>query len=195
MALIFATANPHKIREVNALLDDSLEILGLEDIGCREDIPETQPTIQGNAIQKAQYVHDNYQVDCFAEDTGLEIDALNGEPGVYTARFAGPTKDPEANMALALKRLEGVEDRGAQFRTVVALILDGELHTFEGIARGTIREAKAGDGGFGYDPIFQPDGYDQTFAELPQSVKNQISHRGKAVKQLIDFLRRRQGSH
>ncbi len=186
--IIFATANPHKIKEIKAILDGHFTIQGLDSIGCTEDIPETQPTIEGNAIQKAQYVVDHYGVNCFAEDTGLEIDALNGEPGVYSARYAGPQRDAQNNMNLVLKRLEGAEDRSARFKTVIALIIDGQIHTFEGIVNGRIIEEKKGDGGFGYDPIFMPDGYDQTFAELDAAVKNKISHRARAVEKLRTFL-------
>ncbi len=186
--LVFATGNPNKIKEVNALLEGKLEVRGLADIGCPEDLPETSPTIPGNALQKARYVFENYGVDCFAEDTGLEIAALNGEPGVYSARYAGESKSSEANMQLVLKKLENEPNRKARFHTVVALIIGGKEHLFEGIAEGTIRHEKSGEGGFGYDPIFQPDGFGATFAELSATDKNAISHRGKAVKKLIDFL-------
>jgi XTP/dITP diphosphohydrolase len=186
--LIFATANPNKIKEIRAILDGQFNILGLDSIGCTEDIPETQATIEGNALQKAQYVVDNYGVDCFAEDTGLEIDALDGEPGVYSARYAGPEKNPEANIQLALSKLEGEKDRSAQFKTVIALIQDGHTITFEGIVRGRIIKEKRGTGGFGYDPVFVPDGYEQTFAEMDPSIKNQISHRARAVEKLRVYL-------
>jgi len=188
--LIFATGNPNKIKEVHQLLNGAFEIKGLRDIGCPEDLPETSPTIEGNALQKARYVHEHFGADCFSEDTGLEIDALNGEPGVLSARYAGEAKDPAANMDLVLRKLKGVENRKARFRTVVALILDGREHTFEGIAEGEIRTEKSGSGGFGYDPIFQPDGYGVTFAEMDSGSKNTISHRGKAVRSLIDFLKK-----
>ena len=190
--LVFATANPNKIREFNEMLSEelrkSLNIIGLKDINCHEDIPETQPTIQGNALQKARYVIDNYSYNCFSEDTGLEIDALNGEPGVITARYAGESKDPEANMAKALQNLEGKSNRGAQFRTVIALSIDGVEHTFEGIARGSIALEKQGDKGFGYDPIFIPEGFDRSFAQMSSEEKNKISHRGQAVRKLMAFL-------
>ncbi len=187
--LVFATGNPHKIKEVNELLGQEYHIKSLKDIGCLEELPETNPTIEANAVQKAQYVFEYYQVDCFAEDTGLEIDALGGEPGVFSARYAGEEKNDEANIRLALKKLEGNSERSARFRTVVALILDGKIYSFEGIAEGSIRLAKSGVGGFGYDPIFQPNGYEITFAEMPSAEKNKISHRGKAIRQLVAFLK------
>lgn len=186
--LVFATGNPNKISEVNDLLDGHFEVRGLQDIGCPLDLPETSPTIPGNALQKARYVYENYGVDCFSEDTGLEIEALGGEPGVLSARYAGDAKNPEANMNLVLQKLEGVEHRKARFYTVIALILNGEEHLFEGIAEGSIRHEKSGTGGFGYDPIFQPDGFGATFAELSKAEKNAISHRGKAIRKLINFL-------
>ena len=187
-SIVFATANPNKVREVLALLDDGVRIVSLKDIGCEEDIPETQPTIEGNALQKARYVKDNYKIDCFAEDTGLEINALGGEPGVYSARYAGEAKDSEANMAKVLAKLEGKTDRTAQFKTVVALTLNNEEFTFEGICKGQIATSKSGAGGFGYDPIFIPDGYNISFAEMAASEKNKISHRGKAIHKLKIFL-------
>ncbi len=187
--LVFATSNPHKASEVAELLGDAFSVRSLLDIGCTEEIPETSPTIAGNALQKARYVHEHYGLDCFAEDTGLEIDALNGAPGVLTARFAGPARDPEANMALVLRKLQGEADRSARFRTVVALIIDGTEYTFEGIANGRIARQKTGSGGFGYDPIFIPEGYQHSFAEMPQEEKNRISHRGHAIRKLIEFLR------
>lgn len=186
--LIFATANPNKIKEIRAILEGQFNILGLDSIGCTEDIPETQPSIEGNALQKAQYVVEHYGVDCFAEDTGLEIDALDGEPGVFSARYAGPQRDPEANIRLALSKLEGKENRGAQFKTVVALIQEGKTTTFEGIVRGQIIKEKKGTGGFGYDPVFVPEGYDQTFAEMDAETKNRISHRALAVEKLKAYL-------
>lgn len=188
MKIVFATSNPNKVREINQILGEGFEIVGLKDIGCTEEIPETQPTIQGNALQKARYVRDNYQVDCFAEDSGLEVDALDGAPGVITAFYAGPERDADANMAKTLKGLEGAADRGAQFRTVIALILNGEEHTFEGIARGHIAMEKQGTGGFGYDPIFIPEGEIRSFAEMSADEKNAISHRGKATQLLKSFL-------
>lgn len=187
-SIVFATSNVNKVREVSALLDGNIELVSLEDIGCTEEIPETQPTIEGNALQKARYVRDNYKIDCFAEDTGLEITVLNGEPGVYSARYAGEDKDSEANMAKVLTKLEGKSDRAAQFKTVVALTLNEKEYTFEGICKGHIATAKSGSKGFGYDPIFIPEGYDVSFAEMSAEEKNRISHRGKAIDKLKDFL-------
>lgn len=187
-SIVFATANPNKVREVLELLDDGINIVSLKDIGCHEDIPETQPTIEGNALQKARYVKDNYKIDCFAEDTGLEINALNGEPGVFSARYAGETKDSEANMAKVLTKLDGKTDRTAQFKTVVALTINHQEFTFEGICKGQIATSKSGTDGFGYDPIFIPEGYDISFAEMSASEKNKISHRGKAIEKLKVFL-------
>ncbi len=187
-AIVFATGNPNKIREVNDLLAGLLEVQGLADIGCPLDLPETSPTIPENALQKARYVYENFGVNCFSEDTGLEIEALGGEPGVLSARYAGEGREAEANMQLVMQKMAGVENRKARFYTVIALILDGQEHLFEGIAEGTIRHEKSGTDGFGYDPIFQPDGFGATFAELTKAEKNAISHRGKAVRKLIDFL-------
>lgn len=186
--IVFATGNPHKLEEIQLILSD-YTLIGLDEIGCDEEIPETSPTIQGNALQKARYVVENYAVqNCFAEDTGLEIDALNGEPGVYSARYAGATKDATANMEKVLTQLEHQTNRAAQFRTVVALILEGEEHTFEGIIRGTIQTQKTGTGGFGYDPVFVPEGETRSFAEMSIAEKNKISHRAKAILQLKEFL-------
>ena len=187
--IVFATANPHKVREVNELIGDQYEILSLKDIGCKEDIPETQDTIAGNAQQKARYLKAHYGHDCFAEDTGLEIDALNGAPGVYTARYAGPQRNAQDNMQLVLEQLADTNQRSARFRTVIALILDGKEYLFEGVAEGHITEQQCGTEGFGYDPIFVPEGYEQTFAELDSAEKNVISHRGKAVDKLAQFLK------
>ena len=189
--IVFATSNKYKVSEVNQLLDGHFEIKSLSDIGCHEEIPETSPTIPGNALQKARYVYERYHVNCFSEDTGLEIDALNGEPGVYSARYAGPERSAEANMALVLKKLDGQENRSARFRTVVALIIDGKEYLFEGIAEGTILNAKKGVQGFGYDPVFQPTGYEKSFAQMDATEKNKISHRGKAIRKLIEFLMQR----
>lgn len=190
--LVFATANPHKVREVTELLGDRFRIVSLPDIGCTEDVPETQDTFAGNALQKARYVKAHYGYDCFAEDTGLEVDALDGAPGVYTARYAGPKRDPQANMQLVLEQLADTDHRSARFRTVIALLLAGKEYLFEGVAEGRIAEQARGEGGFGYDPIFIPTDYDQTFAELDSQEKNAISHRGKAVDQLITFLQNRE---
>lgn len=186
--LIFATGNPNKIKEVHELLEGIMEVGGLQDIGCPLDLPETSPTIEGNALQKARFVFDNYGVDCFSEDTGLEVEALGGEPGVLSARYAGEGKNAEDNMRLVLEKMAGVENRKARFYTVIALILDGEEHLFEGIAEGEIRQERSGTGGFGYDPIFQPTGFALTFAELSKAEKNAISHRGQAVSKLVKYL-------
>jgi len=183
-----ATQNPNKVREIRQIFEGRYAFESLLDIGCEEDVPETSDTIEGNALQKARYVAAKYNCDCFSEDTGLEIAALGGEPGVYTARYAGPAKDPEANMALALEKLKDKDNRAAQFKTVIALILDGKEYLFTGIAAGEIMEAKQGDGGFGYDPIFRLKGETRTFAEMSAEEKNVVSHRGKAVAQLKDFL-------
>lgn len=188
-SIVFATGNPHKIREVNEQLQGQLEILGLADIDCHEDLPETSPTIAGNALQKARYVHQHYQVDCFSEDTGLEVDALDGAPGVYSARYAGPARDSEANMLLLLNNLKGEENRKARFHTVIALLLNGEEHLFEGVVEGHIIHKPKGQDGFGYDPIFMPDGYNRTFAQMTVEEKAGISHRGQAVRKLIAFLK------
>lgn len=188
MQLVFASNNKNKIKEIQQLLPDSIKILSLEAIGCLEEIPETADTIQGNAILKANYVTQKYGYDCFADDTGLEIDALNGEPGVYSARYAGEHKDSNDNMDKVLKALSDTNNRTAQFKTVIALNLKGEQHLFTGIAKGKITSEKSGNQGFGYDPIFQPEGYQETFAELDLTIKNQISHRGKATQMLISFL-------
>ena len=186
--LVFATNNENKIKEINALLTNSIKLLSLKDIGCFEDIPETANTIEGNAILKAQYVYEKYGYNCFADDTGLEINALHGEPGVYSARYAGKEKNADKNMDKVLQKLSNSSDRNAQFKTVVALVINGEISTFEGIIEGEITSEKHGKDGFGYDPIFKPNNYEITFAEMPLSEKNNISHRGRAVKKLIDFL-------
>lgn len=186
--LVFATNNENKIKEINALLTNSIKLLSLKDIGCHEDIPETSDTIKGNAILKARYVYEKYGYNCFADDTGLEINSLNGEPGVFSARYAGEEKDPGKNMDKVLQKLASQKDRTAQFKTVVALVIKGETTTFEGIIEGKITTEKHGKDGFGYDPIFKPNGYEITFAEMPLSEKNNISHRGRAVKKLINFL-------
>ena len=189
MQLVFATNNQNKLKEVQALLPTSIKLLSLKDIGCLEDIPETQPTIEGNAIQKAEYLKKHYGYDCFADDTGLEVEALNGEPGVFSARYAGEQRNAQDNMDKLLANLEGKNNRQAQFKTIIALTLDGKLRTFTGICKGTILAEKRGDKGFGYDPIFQPENYEQTFAEMDLELKNQIGHRGNAIKQLVDFLK------
>lgn len=188
MKLVFATNNKNKIKEIKLLLDNSLEILSLEDIGCLEDIPETADTIEGNAIQKAKYVYDKFGYNCFADDTGLEIEALNGEPGIYSARYAGEQKNAEDNMNKVLEKLQGKTNRKAQFKTVIALIINGKTTCFEGVAKGEMTTQKSGSKGFGYDPIFKPSGYELTFSEMDLDLKNQISHRAKAVAQLSNYL-------
>ena len=187
--IIFATSNQGKIKEVKALLGNKFNILGLEEIGCFEDVPETKKTIEGNALQKARYIKKHYGVDSFSEDTGLEVEALNGEPGVYSARYAGKERSDEANMKLVLKKLKNKKNRKARFKTVIALLINGEEHTFEGIVNGTIGFEKKGTEGFGYDPIFIPDGYKKTFAQIGLKEKNKISHRKRAVKKLTEGLK------
>ena len=212
MKIVFATNNQHKLSEIRSILGDSLEVLSLKDIGCDVDIPETGTTLEENALQKAQYVYDHYHIDCFADDTGLEVDALNGAPGVYSARYAAlpdnPVKsgnaglvshDSEANMTRLLYELGNNNNRKARFRTIIALIQKKdvcpcgctsikEIHKFEGIVEGEIIRKRRGGEGFGYDPIFQPDGYDHTFAELGMDIKNRISHRARATQKLADYL-------
>lgn len=188
MKLVFASNNKNKIAEIQSMLPESIKILSLEDIDCLEDIPETADTIEGNAILKADYVTQKYGYDCFADDTGLEVNALNGEPGVYSARYAGEQKNADDNMNKLLDALKNEENRSAQFKTVITLNLNGKQYLFTGIAKGEITLTKTGTNGFGYDPIFKPENFDKTFAELPLEVKNTIGHRGKAVQQLIDFL-------
>lgn len=191
MELIFATQNRNKANEIQKMLPESIKIKTLADIGCEEDIPETANTLEGNATQKSVYVVEKFSVDCFADDTGLEIQALNGEPGVFSARYAGPQKKAEDNMDLVLSKLQGVEDRRAQFRTVISLIIAGEEIQFEGAVQGVITKEKSGTEGFGYDPIFKPDGYEKTFSEMDMEEKNAISHRGIAVRKLVEYLRSR----
>ncbi|KAA6329910.1 Nucleoside triphosphate pyrophosphohydrolase [termite gut metagenome] len=186
--LVFATNNPHKLEEVSLILGSKIKLLNLNDINCDVDIPETADTIEGNALLKARYVYENYHLNCFADDTGLEVEALNNEPGVYSARYAGEEKDSQANMMKVQQELEGKENRKARFRTVIALILNGKEYLFEGIARGEIIKEKRGSSGFGYDPIFMPEGYDKTFAELGNDIKSTISHRAAAVNKLCEFL-------
>lgn len=188
MKIVFATNNAHKLQEVNQILGPSFVLATPRDYGITEDIPEEQPTLEGNALQKARYIHDRTGLDCFADDTGLEVSALGGAPGVRSARYAGDGHDSEANMTLLLKNLEGIADRSARFRTVIALILDGKEYLFEGEVKGHISAARSGTEGFGYDPIFVPDGYDVSFAEMSAEQKNNISHRGRAVVKLAEFL-------
>lgn len=186
--LVFATNNLHKLNEVSAILENKIELLSLNDINCQIDIPETSNTLEGNALLKAQYIYSNYKLNCFADDTGLEVEALNGEPGVYSARYAGDIHNSEANMLKLLHNMENKENRQAQFRTVISLILDETEYQFEGIIKGKIITEKRGSSGFGYDPIFIPKGYDKTFAELGDEIKNKISHRAQAVNKLCKFL-------
>ena len=187
--LVFATNNAHKLEEVAAILGDQVELLSLNDIGCQADIPETAETLEGNALLKSSYIYKNYHLDCFADDTGLEAETLNGAPGVYSARYAGGEgHDAQANMLKLLHELDGKENRKAQFRTAISLILDGKEYLFEGVIKGEIIKEKRGDSGFGYDPVFMPEGYDRTFAELGNDIKNQISHRALAVQKLCEFL-------
>ncbi len=188
MELVFATNNINKLREVQALLPEHIKLLSLKDIACLEDIPENQDTIEGNAIEKAIYIKKNYGYNCFADDTGLEVEALNGEPGVFSARYAGTQKNADDNMALLLENLKDKTNRDAHFKTVIALYVNNKLSTFTGICKGEIITKKSGDKGFGYDPIFKPKNYDITFAEMDLNLKNKISHRGKATKDLIAFL-------
>lgn len=193
--LVFATNNPHKLEEIRAILGSKLEILSLADIGCYADIPETAETLEGNALIKAHYVYDNYKLDCFADDTGLEVDALHGLPGVHTARYAYPDRhDPEANMIKLLEALRENNDRNARFRTVIALIEKGKEHLFEGVVEGVIAREKSGTQGFGYDPVFIPEGNSKTFAELGEDIKNTISHRARAVQKLAEYLASRHES-
>ena len=194
MKIVFATNNQHKLSEVRQILGDRFDVVGLADIGCDEDIPETAETLEGNALQKARYVKEHYGYDCFADDTGLEVASLGGAPGVHSARYAevfgsGATHDSEANMTLLLKNLEKITDRSARFRTVIALLYQGEEYLFEGICPGTILGERHGTEGFGYDPIFQPTGYDRCFAEMSADEKNAISHRGRATQKLAEFLK------
>lgn len=189
--LVFATHNQHKLREVSSILNEFYEVVGLNEINCFEDIPETAVTLQGNAELKSNYVYTNYKLNCFSDDTGLEVEALQGAPGVYSARYAGDECSDQKNVEKLLAELEGVENRSAQFKTVVSLIIDGEHHCFEGVILGHISTEKAGANGFGYDPVFIPDGYNKTFAELSDELKNRISHRALAIKELARFLHKR----
>ena len=188
--LVVATNNAHKLSEIRAIIGNDIELLTLADINCFDDIPETADTLEGNALQKARYIYEKYGVDCFADDTGLEVTALGGGPGVHTARYAYADRhDPKANTEKLLRELQGATDRSAQFRTVVALILGGEEHLFEGIVRGQIPTEERGTDGFGYDPVFAPDELGKTFAEVGPEVKNEVSHRARAVKKLAAFLK------
>ena len=186
--IVFATNNAHKLQEVRQIVGDSYKVLSLSDIDCHDDIPETADTLEGTALIKARYIYDKYGCSCFADDTGLEVDALGGEPGVRSARYATDGHDDEANKRLLLERMEGVENRSAQFRTAVALIIGGEEYLFEGVVRGEISHEELGDGGFGYDPLFIPEDKSVTFAEMTADEKNSISHRGRAVAELVKVL-------
>ena len=187
--IVFATNNFHKLEEIRHAVGKEIKILSLDDIGCFEEIPEDADTIEGNASQKSNYIFQKYGRHCFADDTGLEIEAMDGRPGVYSARYAGPGHDHQKNMDKVLKEMEGVDNRNARFKTVISLILEGKETFFEGIVTGKILTEKKGSKGFGYDPIFQPDGYQASFAEMELSEKNKISHRGRAVRKLLDYLR------
>lgn len=188
MKLVFATNNAHKLREVSQVVGDEFTLVSLRECGIVEDIPEEQPTLEGNALQKARYIYARTGLDCFADDTGLEVDALSGEPGVRSARYATDGHDDEANKRLLLERMQGVEARGAQFRTAIALIIGGKEYLFEGIVRGHITTEEQGEGGFGYDPLFVAEGHSLSFAEISAEEKNAISHRGRAVRKLAEFL-------
>lgn len=188
MKLVFATHNPNKLKEVQQLVPNQIELINLETIGCTTDIPETADTLEGNAKLKADFITNNYQLSCFADDTGLLVNSLKGEPGVYSARYAGTQADSNANMDKLLTNLSSKKDRSAYFQTVIALNLNGKTHIFEGKIEGVITASKRGENGFGYDPIFQPNGYKETFAELPLTIKNKISHRALAFKKLITYL-------
>jgi len=192
MELVFATNNNNKLKEIQAAVGDNIQLKKLSDINCFDDIPETSDTLKGNALQKAEYIYTKYGINCFADDTGLEIDALNGEPGVYSARYAGPQREAEDNMAKVLELMKTESNRKARFRTVIALIINDQKYFFEGIVEGQILLERTGEDGFGYDPIFQPDGYTSSFAEMSLSDKNKISHRAKAVHKLVEFLKKKQ---
>ena len=188
MRLVFATNNLNKLKEVQEMLSGQIEILSLKDVGCFEEIEETAITLEGNAKLKADYITEHYGYDCFADDTGLEIDALDGAPGVYSARYAGNHRDANDNMNKVLENLEEQADRSAHFKTVIALHLKDKVYTFTGLCKGEVTAEKHGEKGFGYDPIFKPNGYQQTFAQMDLELKNQIGHRGRAVQQLVEFL-------
>lgn len=187
--ILAATNNEHKLTEIRSLVGSDFRILSLDEVGCRDELPETMDTLEGNSLQKASYIFDKYQLPCFADDTGLEVESLGGAPGVYSARYAGDTKDNEANIDLLLSNLSDKPNRRARFRTVITLLGFGEMQLFEGIVNGTILHERKGKGGFGYDPVFQPDGYSRTLAEMSMAEKNAISHRGLAVAQLVSFLK------
>ena len=188
MKIVFATNNPNKLKEIQSLIPKEIEIISLKEIGCTEDIPETGDSLEANAFQKAYYIKENYNYDCFADDTGLEIDTLNGAPGVYSARYAGPEKSAEANIEKILSELQGKENRKAKLRTAIALTINNEEHLFEGKINGHISKVKQGNEGFGYDPIFMPENENRSFAQMSIVEKGTISHRGRAVKKLVAYL-------
>ena|ERR1051325_9285122 len=188
MKLVFATNNPHKLEEARHILSPGIELKSLKDIGCTDELPETHDTLEDNALEKAQYVFSRHHVNCFSEDTGLEVDELNGAPGVYSARYAGPGKNHHDNIQLLLERMKGLQNREARFRAVIALILNGKHHLFEGIINGHILSEPVGETGFGYDPVFMPDGYTQSFAQMSLEEKSKISHRKQALDKLKNFL-------
>jgi XTP/dITP diphosphohydrolase len=189
MKLVFATNNPHKLKELQQILGGQIQLLSLADINCNEEIPETKETLEGNAAEKSFFIYNKHGYNCFADDTGLEIEALNGAPGVYSARYAGEEKDAVANMTKVLDQLKEIKNRKARFRTVISLVIDGREVQFEGVVDGDILTAKQGEEGFGYDPIFQPEGCSQSFAEMDAKQKNNISHRGRAVQKLANYLK------
>jgi XTP/dITP diphosphohydrolase len=190
--IIFATNNKHKLEEVKAILKNDFEIISLSEIGCNEEIPETADTLEGNATLKAKFVFEKYRLDCFADDTGLEIEALNGRPGVYSARYAGEPSNPKNNVAKVLNEMEGQSNRNARFRTVICFIENGEYHYFEGIIKGKIADKPEGINGFGYDPVFIPNGYELSFAEMNLDTKNSISHRALAIRQFTNYLKQKE---
>lgn len=187
--ICFATNNEHKLVEVRSLLQPDFRVVSLQEVGCKEELPEEKETLEDNSLQKAQYVFDHYNISCFADDTGLEVESLNGQPGVYSARYAGQQRSSDDNINLLLRNLEGKSSRLAQFRTVITLILDGEVRQFEGVVKGEILSARKGSGGFGYDPVFQPIGMNQSLAEISLEEKNKISHRGDAIRKLVAYLK------
>ncbi len=195
MKLVFATNNQHKLQEIKQLIGDSIELLSLSDLGYYDDIPENQETLEGNASEKSFFVYNKYGLNCFADDTGLEIEALNGEPGVYSARYAGEEKSSENNINLVLAKLAKIKNRKARFRTVISLVIEGREIQFEGIVEGQILEEKQGTTGFGYDPIFKPDESQLSFAEMSMDEKNEISHRGRAAQKLAEYLIRLKNTH
>lgn len=189
MKLVFATNNEHKLKEVQEILGDQFELMSLADLGCEEEIPETGPTLETNAAEKAWYIYQRYGVNCFADDTGLEVDALDGAPGVYSARYAGPQRNAADNIRKLLLIMDKINNRKARFRTVISLIIDGVETQFEGVVKGTLLDSLNGTAGFGYDPIFQPEGFEHSFAQMDLAQKNEISHRGRAISHLVEYLK------